>query len=128
MFAAVRGQLSLQPRLRELAIMAVAVLNKAEYEWVAHESEFLSAGGTKEQLATLRNISANGVNISLFDETERATLALTNQMTRNVSVQPATISRIRDLLSDQQLVELIGTIAAYNMASRFLVAAGVDPE
>ena len=65
---------------------------------------------------------------SIFDETERATLDLTNQMTRNVNVQPATISRIRDLLSDQQLVELIGTIAAYNMASRFVVAAGVDPE
>ena len=47
MFAAVRGQLSLQPRLRELAIMAVAVLNKAEYEWVAHESEFLSLAAPK---------------------------------------------------------------------------------
>ena len=108
--------------------MAVAVLNKAEYEWVAHEGEFLAVDGTKEQLAALRNISSDGVNSPLFDETERATLALTTQMTRNVNVQPAIMSRIRALLSDQQLVELIGTIAAYNMASRFLVAAGVDPE
>jgi hypothetical protein len=50
------------------------------------------------------------------------------EMTRNVTVQPATMKRIKGLLSDQHVVELIGTIAGYNMVSRFFVATGVDPE
>src|SRR5205814_944382 len=51
MFAAIRGQLALPGKLREIPIMAIAVLNKAEYEWAQHEPEFLKAGGTKDQLA-----------------------------------------------------------------------------
>ena len=33
MFGAIRNQLALPGNLRELAIMAIAVLNKADYEW-----------------------------------------------------------------------------------------------
>jgi hypothetical protein len=29
--------------------MAVGAINKADYEWVTHAPEFLSAGGTKRQ-------------------------------------------------------------------------------
>ena len=49
-------------------------------------------------------------------------------MTRNVTVQPATMKLIKSLMSDQHVVELIGVIAGYNMVSRFFVATGVDPE
>jgi alkylhydroperoxidase family enzyme len=128
MLGAVRTQLALAPRLRELAIMTVAVLNKADYEWTQHTPEFLAAGGTEAQLAALRNVAAASRNSSLFTETERATLDLTREMTRNVAVRKATMKRIRAALPDQQVVELVGTISAYNMVSRFLVATGVGPE
>ncbi len=49
-------------------------------------------------------------------------------MTRGVVVSPATMKRIRAVLPDQQVVELIGTISGYAMVSRFLVATGVDIE
>ena len=128
MFAAIRGQLALPAILRELPIMAIGVLNKADYEWAQHESEFLKAGGTKEQLAALKNLPAAMKNEKLFDEAERATLALTDEMTRNVKVSDATMKRIRKVLPDDQVVELIGTIAGYNMVSRFVVATGVEIE
>ncbi len=129
MFAAIRGQLSLAPRLRELAIMAIGSLNHANYEWVQHEGEFLKAGGTKEQLAALKkDVAAASRNAKLFDEKERAALALTREMTRNVAVAPATMKRVRAALPDQQTVELVGTIAGYNMVSRFVVALGVEVE
>ena len=67
-------------------------------------------------------------NTKLFDESECATLALTYEMTRNVAVKKATMAKIRSLLPTQQVVELIGTIAGYNMVSRFLIATGIDPE
>jgi alkylhydroperoxidase family enzyme len=36
----------LSPKLRELAIMAFGVINKADYEYAQHKPEFLAAGGT----------------------------------------------------------------------------------
>jgi alkylhydroperoxidase family enzyme len=125
MFGAIRGQLSLPGKLREIPILAIAVMNKADYEWAAHEPEFLKAGGTKEQLAALQKLQGDP---KLFDETERAALQLAIEMTREVKPKQATIDQLRKLLPDSQLVELIGTIAAYNMVSRFLLATGVDLE
>jgi hypothetical protein len=40
----------------------------------------------------------------------------------------ATMRRVRAALPDQQVVEWVGTIAGYNMGSRFLVATRIDPE
>ncbi len=130
MFAAIRNKLSLPGKLRELAIMSIGVYNNAGYEWFQHEPEFLEAGGTQQQLQALKsNIDAAEKDAKLFDETERATLTLTREMTKNVAVPEATIQRIRGLLeNDQHLIELIGTIAGYNMVSRFVVATGLENE
>jgi len=125
MFAAIRGQLALPGKLRELPIMAIAVINKADYEWAQHEPEFLKAGGTKEQLAALKTLKADP---KLFDQAELAALQLTMEMTRNVQVKQATIDKVRSVLPDQQVIELVGTIAGYNMVSRFLLATGVEIE
>jgi alkylhydroperoxidase family enzyme len=128
MFAAIRGQLSLPGKLRELVIMEIGVLNQADYEWAQHEKEFLAAGGTRDQLAALKNVPAALKNDKLFTEPERATLALADEMTRSIKVSAATMQRIRKVLPDDQVVELIGTIAGYNMVSRFVVATGVELE
>jgi alkylhydroperoxidase family enzyme len=128
MFAAIRGQLSLPGKLREIVIMEIGVLNQADYEWAQHEKEFLAAGGTKEQLAALKNVPAAMKNDKLFTEAERATLAVADEMTRGIKVSDATMKRIRKVLPDDQVVELIGTIAGYNMVSRFVVATGVELE
>ena len=123
MFAAIRNQLALPGNLREVAIMAIGVLNKADYEWFQHEPEFLKAGGTQEQLAALKKLDPKP-----FNEAEKATLQLTIEMTRNVQPKQATIDRVRKLLPDDQVVELMGTIAGYNMVSRFVVATGLENE
>lgn len=128
MFAAIRGQLALSPKLRELAIMAIGVINKADYEWVQHVPDFLAAGGTKAQMEALKDVSTAINNTKLFDESERATLALTYEMTRNITVADTTMARVRAILPDQEIVELVGTIAGYNMVSRFLVATGIEVE
>lgn len=128
MFAAIRGKLALPPRLRELAIMSIGVINRAEYEWRQHESEFLAAGGTKAQLDALRDPVSALSDSAHFDEAQRATLALTHEMTTKVAVSDATMRRVRAILPDSQVVELVGTIAGYNMVSRFVVATGVEME
>lgn len=129
LFGAVRGdQLAVAPHLRELVIMAVGALNRSGYEWGQHAPVFLSTGGTKAQLAALKDVATASMNSKLFDDTELGALALASEMTRNVAVGDATMKRIRSLLPDRQVVELVGIIAAYNMVSRFVVATGVEME
>jgi AhpD family alkylhydroperoxidase len=126
---AVRRDLSLPARLRELAVCAVAVLNEADYELQQHSPEFLRAGGTAEQLEELARFGRVGEEFAAFDATERAVLQLTLEMTRQVRVSEATFDRIRTALGDErQIVELVGVVATYNMVSRFLVALDVDLE
>jgi len=128
LIGAVRSQLAVSAKLRELAIMAVGVLNGADYEYAQHRPEFLSAGGTDEQLAVLADVSAARQNTKLFDESERATLMLAYEMTRSVTVSKETLDRLRSAMPDRQVVELVGTIASYNMVARFLVALGIQLE
>ena len=129
MFGAIRGKLDLSLKLRELVYVTIGAMNKADYEWQAHAPIFLTAGGTQEQLNAIKKDVPDAIkNTNLFDELEGATLALAYEMTRNVTVKKDTMAKIRSLLPTQQVVELIGTIAACNMISRFLVATRIDPE
>jgi alkylhydroperoxidase family enzyme len=126
---AVRNALSLDAGLRELAICAVAVLNRADYELLQHAPEYLAAGGTQAQLAGLQDYDAALQDTALFSEAERVVLQLTLEMTRNVQVTNACFQRVQQALgSTQAQVELVGVIAAYNMVSRFLEALQVQPE
>jgi alkylhydroperoxidase family enzyme len=126
---AVRRELLLDPKLRELAICAIAVLNGADYEWGQHTPEFLRAGGTAAQVEALARFGGEAEDIATFDATERAVLQLALEMTRNVKVCDGTFERVQSALSDtRQVVELVGVIATYNMVSRFLVALEVDLE
>lgn len=125
----VRTGLALSPRLRELAMCVVAVLNGADYEFVHHAPEFIKAGGTQQQVDALRALPDPAQGAGLFDAAEQAAIDLTIAMTRDVRVSDATFAAARAALPDhQQLVELVGVIATYNMVSRFLVALGVEPE
>ena len=125
---AVRTGLELDARLREVAMCAVAVINGAEYEFQQHAPVFVAAGGTDAQVQALRDPDRAVSDAALFSETERAALALTIEMTRNVKVRDETFERAHALLGVRQTVELVATIATYNMVSRFLVALGVEPE
>ena len=126
---AVRNALSLDARLRELAICTVAVLTRADYEYRQHAPEFLSAGGSQAQLDALQNVAAAIDDSVLFSAAERATLALTQAMTLQVQVSETCFATLQQVLPDpQQQVELVGVIAAYNMVARFLEALQVAPE
>ena len=126
MMGNVRNQFVVAQRLRELAMCTVAVINDASYEFAAHAPIFLAEGGTQAQLdAIAADPDAAAADGALFAPVEAATIALTVEMTRNVKVADATFTRIEALLGRRELVELIATIAAYNMVSRFLVATGI---
>jgi alkylhydroperoxidase family enzyme len=126
---ATRTQLSLSPRLRELVTCAVGVLNGADYEVQQHTHPYLQAGGSMSVVELLARDPSQWERSSLLDATEQAALALARAMTQSVQIPGPLMQRMRSQLpSDQQLVELVGVIAAYNMVSRFLVALGIELE
>lgn len=129
LLGAVRTQMSLPGKWRELAMCVVAVLNGAEYEFVAHAPIFVKEGGRDDQIAAMREPFAATSDGRHFDDAERAVIQLTIEMTRSVHVSEATFAAARaHLPDDRQMFELITTVAAYNMVSRVLVATGIRPE
>jgi AhpD family alkylhydroperoxidase len=124
-----RSDLAVTRKLQELAICVVAVLNDARYELHHHAPLLRAAGATDSELAAIEHPLDNMSVLQQFEIAERAVIRLTLEMTRMVRVQPQTLAEARAVLRhDQDLVELIAVIAAYNMVSRFLVATGVDIE
>lgn len=119
----VRTKLSISPMLRELAMCVVAVVNEASYELEAHLPLFIQHGGSQEQANAIRNLDSTLFDPHAFDDIGRATLQLSYEMTKTVSVRQETFDAARSALgSNELMVELVGVIAAYNMVSRFLVA------
>lgn len=122
----VRHRLGVSQKLRELAICGVGLLNGADFEFDQHAPQFLKAGGTHAQLEALRDFRSAALNETLFDAGERATMRLTIEMTNDIVVTDDTFNTLHHQLGRaDHLVELVGTIAFYNMVSRFLIALDV---
>lgn len=122
MGTAVRYQAKLDGRIRELAICAVARLNGAAYEYHHHAPLARREGVSEAQLTALLDWRAS----DLFDDRERAALAYTEAMTRQIEVPDDTFATVREHFDEQETVELTATIAFYNLVSRFLVALRID--
>lgn len=126
---AVRTELALPYRLRELAICAVGSLTGCAYELQQHRPEFLRAGGSEAQFAALADVVRASNDDGLFDATERALLRLAVEMTQRPAASADAVAAARAALpDDQQAVELVGVIAAYNMVARFINTLDIQPE
>jgi 4-carboxymuconolactone decarboxylase len=121
MLTAVRNETSVPADLRELIILRVAVLNRAAFEFDAHAPIAAREGVSAEKIAALREPELGAV----FDERERLVLRLTDVMTRDVDVPDALMEQVGASCDARGLVELVATVAAYNMVSRLLVALRV---
>jgi AhpD family alkylhydroperoxidase len=121
LLTAVRNRSSLPADLREMIILRVAVLNRAPYEFEAHVPHALKAGMSQEKIDALKDLTAAPA-AALFSAQERHVLALTDTMTRDIDVPDAVFDAVKADFSDHQLTDLVATVAAYNMVSRFLTA------
>jgi AhpD family alkylhydroperoxidase len=121
---AMRDGSLLSPKLRELAILSVGHATGSEYEIAHHQSHGQKAGLTDEQLAAV----ADGESPELFNEAERAVMALARESTTKVHVSDATWAAAAKHLDDQQMVELTLTIAWYNSGVRIMGLLDIELE
>ncbi|HLT99414.1 MAG TPA: carboxymuconolactone decarboxylase family protein [Burkholderiaceae bacterium] len=121
---AIRHKCSLNGAIRELVIVRVAQLNGAQYEADQHIPIALKEGVTQQQIDDLQNWRDS----TSYDATQRNVLELTDQMTTKVKVDKSVMEALATDFNHQELVELVATVAAYNMVSRFLEAFGIHSD
>lgn len=120
LLTAIRRKCQLEPGLRELVILRVALLNRAPYEFDAHAPLAREAGLSDAKIRALQSD-----NLEAFDAREKLVLEYCDVMTRDIHVPDELFARIRKQFDETGVVELTATIAAYNMVSRFLEALHV---
>jgi alkylhydroperoxidase family enzyme len=118
------GSLELDPKLRELAILQVAKLSDAEYEWVQHAAVGRHVGLTDEQIAAVQRGDVEAA--PPFDDLERAVLAFTAEVVAGPRVSDAAFAGVSRRLSPREIVELLLTIGNYLALARIMTTLEID--
>jgi len=126
LFTQLRQKSVVPPLLRELAMLRIAVLNRAEYEFAAHLPFARTAGASDTQLSALRQ---KELDFSVFSDDQRAVLRYADAMTLDVQVSESIVNDVNKEFNAQGLLEITVIVAGYNMVSRVLEALTIphDP-
>lgn len=123
---AVRKHTTVPPALRELIILRIAVLNRAAFEFDEHAAPARAAGVSNAKMEAVKRwrmgTSEGGVPDDVFTDDDRLALELADAMTRDIEVPEALMGRIAARFDARGVLEIVATVAAYNMVSRLLVA------
>ena len=122
LLTAVRNRTQAPADLRELMILRVAVIDGASFEFEAHAPHARRAGVPEEKIEAVKFWPTSS---DRFTDLERLVLELTEHMTRDVNAPDALMDRLCKRFDARGVVEVVATVAAYNMVSRFLVALNI---
>jgi alkylhydroperoxidase family enzyme len=122
----IRYQSKLDARLKELAIMTVGYLARAPYEWSHHVILSKDFGVSEDDIGALVDY-LEGRPHQLDD---RAVLAVdgAREMTNNLAMSDKTFGALHAFLDNEEMVDLVVTIAHYNAMVRVLATLEVDIE
>ena len=122
---AVRWKTALDGRLREIIIIRMGHLTRAEYVLRQHVPALALADGLSlpecDALAHWRDSQ-------FFSARERAALAYADVMTEEIVVPDAVFAEVARHFDSRQIVELTVLIGTYNMNARVLQALELDLE
>jgi alkylhydroperoxidase family enzyme len=124
---AIRQEVSISPRLKEIAICTVARETGAQYEFDHHWPEYVRAGGSEALRPHIQDPDSATTDTRFTDD-ERLAIRYALTMTRNVKVPDSLFALVRKRFTTTELVELTAAIATYNMVARFLVALEVSTD
>ncbi len=124
--SAIRYRTELSARVREIAILQVAVATDSRFEWWAHERVGRQAGLTDLELTWL----ANGAPLELTEPDEQAAHDFVTAVLRGPSLSAEDYSRAEVALGRRTLVELTVLIGYYRLLAETMhvFAVGVPGE
>lgn len=114
---------ALSARLRELAILRVARLEDAEYEWTQHVPIARGAGVSDAQVSALER---GDIAAACFDPTEQLVLRFTDAVVEEAGADEALVKELSAALPHRELVELVLAIGFYMTVARLMNVAGID--
>ena len=115
---------SLDPHLRELAILRVGKVTRATYEWQQHVAFAPKAGVTADEIAA---IAADGPVTTLGDE-QNLMCRVADEISLHVRLSDETLQALLDRYGNVKAAELILCVSYFNMLSRFLESTRVPLE
>lgn len=114
---------SLPPRIRELAILRLAVINKSDYEWAHHSRIALSCDISIEEVERIRVGDDRG-----WGEDDLAILQCVDAVRSDASITDELYARLSRFMDERAIFDLVITIGNYNMVSAALNVARVPLE
>ncbi len=115
---------SLEHRWRELAILRVAQMIGARYEWAQHVPIAADTGISKEQIREIENWRES----SLLDENDKTILQFTEEVVADSRPKDETFEAASKFLDETSLVELTISIGYWSMVGKLLKTFRVDVE
>ncbi len=112
----------LPEKFRELAYYKSSQVNGCNYCSHYHKQAAKKAGASDEQIASIDDYARSPA----FSDQEKAVLAYAEQLTKTAHVDPKTVAKVKEFLSDTQLVTLAATVALANFTNR--INHGLDIE
>jgi alkylhydroperoxidase family enzyme len=120
---AILGELQLDPKLRELAILQVAAQAQAQYEWVQHAAIARAIGVGDDQIAA---VQAQDLDSACLGESDRAVLRFARELIEQPRVGDETFAQARRHLSPREIVELMLTVGDYLMLARIMTTLELE--
>jgi alkylhydroperoxidase family enzyme len=114
---------ALEPRMRETVILRVAHLSNSDYELHHHIPLGRAAGLSEAELAAL----ARG-NHGALDPLLAAVARFTDEVVTQLSPSDDTLANLRNLVSDQTVVNIVLTIGCYMSIARLIAVTGIEPD
>jgi alkylhydroperoxidase family enzyme len=115
---------TLDPVLREIAIIRTGVLHRSAYEVHQHERIGRLLGMSDELLAAIHA----GPDSSAFNELQRQVMCLTDDIVANSRASDSTFAPLASQLSHVEMIELVICIGFYTMVSNFLNTLDIEIE
>jgi alkylhydroperoxidase family enzyme len=113
---------TLSVRQRELIVLRVAALRDSAYEWKQHEVLAADAGISADEVAAV----ADGPDAWEWSRLERALLQAVDQLIAGAKVSADTWSVLADELDEQQLLDFVFTVGAYDTVAMVFGAFDVE--
>jgi len=117
-------QTTIDPRLRELAILRTAKDCHSVYEWTQHVPAARHVGLTDQQISEIDNWQ----NAPCFSEIERLVLKFTDEVNESVKASRETLEALKRHLSPGEIIELLIIIGHWRQTASILETTEVELE
>ena len=122
----IRHHSTLDPRLREMAILQVGWQVRAPYEWSHHIKIGHDFGVSDQDIRDLIDDTAG--RPTGLDAHTRCVLLAAREITAGPGASDATFAALRGFLSNEHLIDLVITISFYSAVVRILATMQIDVE